>query len=111
MLAFSEGDEWLVPRVFTLEVAHTLYRASGQGRTSRRDIEQALDLYEELPIVAMGDRIASIRSLWEDAVALGIRAYDATYLRLDLDEGVPLATLDVALADSARRLGVPILNA
>jgi len=40
-----------------------------------------------------------------------LTVYDAAYLELALREGVPLATLDGALAAAARAEGVPVLSA
>ena len=40
----------------------------------------------------------------------GLTTYDAAYLALALDEGLPLATLDKELAAAARAEKVPILG-
>jgi predicted nucleic acid-binding protein len=39
-----------------------------------------------------------------------VTVYDAAYLELALREGLPLATLDAALADAARAEGVALLG-
>jgi len=51
-----------------------------------------------------------LRALGEAAVKHGLTGYDAAYLALALDRGLPLATLDKPLAAAARAEEVPILG-
>jgi len=60
-----------------------------------------IEVDESTPSRAMGEILALARE--QD-----LSVYDAAYLELAVREGIPLATLDRALASAAKRCGVPL---
>ena len=98
-----------VPAVWLLEVANGLLMAERRGRSTQADTAEAIEALRGVPIMveepsfdrAFGEvlRLARERRL---------SAYDAAYLELAMREGLPLATLDVRLAEAAHAVGVVV---
>jgi predicted nucleic acid-binding protein len=103
------GSEAATASLWPLEMANGLLTAERRGRIEPAASSEFMRLLLSLPIVI--DPVARRRSL-ESAVELGRRhgltSYDAAYLELAMRLEVPLATLDEALADAARREGVEL---
>ena len=104
------GAEAVVPALWRLELANVLVMAEKRKRLTQAETIRFLSLLGEFPI-----RVASDPSGIEAIVALarthGLTAYDAAYLDLAQRTGLPLATLDEALAAAAARAGVATLSA
>ena len=79
-------DPPVVPSLFLHEMRSLLITAARRGRAT-----------------------AAKSRIWL-AFKHGLTTYDATYLALALEEGLPLATLDKELAAAARAEKVPILG-
>jgi predicted nucleic acid-binding protein len=109
VLESLNGSEATTASLWPLEMANGLLTAERRGRIEPAASSEFMHLLLSLPIVI--DPVARRRSL-ESAVELGRRhgltSYDAAYLELALRLEVPLATLDEALADAARREGVEL---
>ena len=99
----------LVPAMWPLEMANVLLMAERRRRITRAHAIRSMELLRSLPIEvdestpsrAMGEILALARE--QD-----LSVYDAAYLKLAVREGIPLATLDRALATAAKRCGVPL---
>jgi predicted nucleic acid-binding protein len=72
------------------------------------DTLRFLALLRGLPIQVVTGDVFSLPELASLAREFGLSAYDASYLRLAIDNGVPIATLDVRLRDAASRAGVAL---
>lgn len=97
-----------VPAIWTFEVSNVLLVAERRGRISEAQASRFLQLLFQLPITV------DVNSADSNAIlAIGRRhqlsAYDAAYLLLAEQRGVPLATLDQRLAAAAETAGVPLL--
>ena len=101
-------DPPVVPSLFLHEMRSLLIIAARRGRASRDAILRQLDVVERLyrRNAGAGDG----REIAHLAFMHGLTTYDATYLALTLDQGLPLATLDKQLAAAARAEKVPILG-
>ncbi len=106
----------LVPELWVSEVANgllTAMRRLPERVTPARVAEFLLEL-RELPIEIVGDREATMVERRVDlARRFGITAYDACYLELALQSGLPLGTLDgdgrrAGLKQAAVRAGVSL---
>lgn len=101
----------VVPSVWTLEVANVLIQAERRGRKSAETVTRALALLQDLPVTvlpgSLADDLGAVASTARDHK---LTSYDAAYLNLARREGLPLATLDAALAAAAKKLGVVVLT-
>jgi predicted nucleic acid-binding protein len=97
----------VVPVTWGLEVANVLARGEAKAVLTEAQSEAFLEMLAAAPIEA--DDATYSQSL-ADTLHLARRyrlsAYDASYLELALRAGLPLATLDEALAGAARKAGV-----
>ncbi|MEH1863716.1 MAG: type II toxin-antitoxin system VapC family toxin [Nostoc sp.] len=110
ILAMMPDSEAFVPGIWSLEIANTLVVAERRNRMTKKQSEQAIALLQSLLIQV---------DLFTDAKALdatlnlarqeGLAAYDAAYLELALRLQLPLATLDIRLAEAATRCGVGLV--
>jgi predicted nucleic acid-binding protein len=98
----------LVPSLWRIEVANALQMALRRKRIDQRYCDHALGQLEALPIEI--DPETSLH-VWSSGVALadqhGLTLYDAVYLELAIRRELPLATLDNALIEAGRRVGLP----
>lgn len=96
-----------VPALWHLEMGNILSRALRAGRITPDAIDDSWDR-----IRVVGLRVlplaADARHWAQRAADWGLCAYDACYLDAALQQRLPLATRDRQLADTARRIGVPI---
>jgi len=106
--ATAARDPPVVPSLFLHEMRSLLIIAARRERASRDAILRQLDVVERLyrRNAGAGDG----REIAHLAFKHGLTTYDATYLSLTLDQGLPLATLDKQLAAAARAEKVPILG-
>ena len=104
LLDALRDDIAVVPPHWRHEICNVTIAAERRGRTSSAETTELLSWLDLLPIT-----VAVIPSE-DEALALARRHrltfYDALYLALALREGLPLATLDRALAKAARNEGV-----
>jgi predicted nucleic acid-binding protein len=101
--ALAAGEiEGLAPDLVYAEVANALWLHVRSSVLSAADADEKLRLLIELPL-----RIASLRSLAADALALAIKrsltVYEATYIVLAETADAMLVTADQRLARAAAR--------
>jgi predicted nucleic acid-binding protein len=98
----------IVPSLFLHEMRSLFVMAARRGRGSKDHMLQQLDTVEKLygKHAGAGDGLAIARLAFKH----NLTSYDATYLALALDKGLPLATLDKPLAAAAKAEGVTILG-
>lgn len=98
------------PALWSLEIANALLAAQRRKRLTDREAERLFKVLEALPIEFDSAPPAQVASaVFALAKKLGLTAYDAAYLELAKRRSLPLATLDSALAEGARKVGVPVL--
>ena len=99
----------IVPALWPLEVANVLLGAERRRRIGRADSARFLELIGQLPVtVAASTDLQELPGLIALGRERGLSAYDTAYLRLALQEGLPLATRDRGLRTAARAAGVPV---
>lgn len=100
-----------VPVTWGLEVANVLAKAESKDIITEAQSEAFLEMLGGIRIRA--DALTFPRSL-ADVLHLARRyrlsSYDASYLELALRHGLPLATLDTALARAANKAGTRRFN-
>jgi predicted nucleic acid-binding protein len=101
----------VVPDFWAMEVANGILKAARRERIDSATTMAELALLESM--VDASDVASAHRVRRERADDLALRhalsSYDATYLVLALDRGLPLATLDRALIRAAGSEGVAVL--
>ncbi len=99
----------VVPILWNWEVVNGLYMAIKRGRIQEQDLFHFELLLSRLPI-----HIYPIDVDRSFLLALcqreDLTAYDAVYLALAMEKGVPLATLDKKLQKSARNNGIALFE-
>lgn len=112
VLGALEGAEALVPGLWSLEVANVLLVAERRGRISEAAAARFVELLRGLPISIDGeDAGRALGNVLSLARERSLSSYDAAYLDLAMREGLPLATLDQRLRESALRSGVQVFQA
>lgn len=100
----------IVPALWHLELANALLQAERRNRILAADTRVRLELLSDFPIVVDAETPARA---WSETLLLArterLTTYDAAYLELAIRMGLPIASLDGALVNAAKRLGVPIL--
>ncbi len=99
----------VVPPLWRLEVGNGLQMAVRRRRIDRTFRDATLRELAALPIEIDSESDAHC---WSAALSLAdtydLTLYDATYVELAQRRRLPIATLDRALRDAARRLNVPV---
>jgi predicted nucleic acid-binding protein len=105
-----ETQRAVAPSIWLLEVGNALLTARRRERITDDVVDQLLDVLAVLPVEI--DVEPATRTL-PAVVALARRhrltTYDAAYLELAQRRALPLATLDVRLAEACRTAGVAVL--
>ena len=102
----ARGAKAWVPALWHLELANVLLVAKRRGRIDQAGIEKFLGTLALYDITVDSD---TMTNAWAKSLALAesydLSVYDAAYLELALRRGLPLATLDTALAAAMKRAG------
>ena len=118
VLGALENTRALVPSIWFYEVSNAVVTALRAGRTTEPKVKQFVDLLTELPIDVhptpphASTFAGSIRQI---ALREKLSAYDASYVALAAELGLPIATLDGAgkrlgMKQAAQRAGLTLLN-
>jgi predicted nucleic acid-binding protein len=100
-----------VPSVWPLEVVNVLVSAERRKIIGQADSTRFLSLLSQLPIsVEYESPERVMKDLLGLARALKLSSYEAAYLALAMNKGLPLATSDVRLRSAARSANVSILK-
>lgn len=103
------GLQAIVPAMWAYETANALAVGQRRGRLSEAARTRFTTLLAALPIV-QDEREPDVGRLVDAAVRHDVSAYDAAYLMLAQDLGIPLATGDGRLRRAAQRAGVELLG-
>jgi predicted nucleic acid-binding protein len=97
------------PSLLLLEVGNALLQAERRNRLPAALRSELLDAFTSLPIALEPVGAESMLRANDVAGRHALSLYDACYLELALARGLPLATLDRALARAARGEQMPVL--
>jgi predicted nucleic acid-binding protein len=106
------GSRAIVPSLWQLEMANGFVTAERRGILTPADTTEILENFE----IVLGGSIEIrhepmlVRRAIAAARESDLTAYDAAYLELARDHGLPIATLDRRLAASAKKANVPLLQ-
>jgi predicted nucleic acid-binding protein len=104
--------EACVPSIWSLEVVNALLTAERKKLIRQADSVRFLSLLSQLPISVENENLENaMKELLGLARAHRLSSYDAAYLDLAMRKGLPLATLDNKLRQSASSAHVPLWTA
>jgi len=110
ILTSLERDRALVPEIWHLEVANVLIQCERKKRLTEAQTTAFLQRLKHFPIETRAfTRDEHFSGVVPLARREGLTSYDASYLQLALQQGVPLAARDEDLKAAAMRVGVPLL--
>jgi len=101
-----------MPALWQLEITNVLAAVQRRGVLSAAEVEEGLRYFEGF-VAAQAEIISafpSMREVLRLARELGLTSYDALYVDLARQEGLPLATLDKRLRAAAAKAGVPLFK-
>ena len=108
---FKQGAAAVAPSLWPHEVLNALLVGEKRKRISKELVRSFLDDLAALPIVLQqlptGVVFDRIQRLSREH---GLTAYDAAYLDLALESGLPLATLDEDLARASKKARVRLVQ-
>lgn len=105
--------EWeaIVPSIWPLELTNGLLMAERRKRISGSDVARFLSIIENMPIHIEPQTLTmTIHEILPLARIHRLTTYDASYLGLAMGMGLPIATLDKALRQAARKAKVPLFK-
>lgn len=101
----------LVPAIWPLEVANGLVNAERRGRLQTGEVMRVMTFLFQYDITV---EMEQSRTLMLETIGLARRyrlsTYDASYLHLAIERGLPLATIDQNLHRAALEAGVPLFG-
>ena len=110
----AAGSTAVVPWIWTAETANTLAKAVRRGVLTEEDAEYGLQQLEVLTMsgaqIMVSPNVTSLREAYVVARKHQVSAYDGVCLKLAIDEGLPLATLDNGLRAAALKAGVELVR-
>jgi len=108
VLTSLKENEAIVSSLWHLEVSNAFLAAEKRKRITESKIIHNLHLLESLRIKVQSS--SSMREIYTLARQFGLSSYDASYLDLAMRLGLPLATKDNQLKDSAKKSGIPLYS-
>jgi predicted nucleic acid-binding protein len=102
------ASELIAPFLFPVEVANAALNSVRRKRYAADEAQRVCEAIESLAVGVQAGPELGPAHLLRQARAFGLSAYDALYLDLAMTQRAALATCDLALADAARRIGVPV---
>ena len=109
ILDYLRREGAIVPTLWSFEVTNGLLTALRRNRLDDIGVAHALVVFARLPLHTAVNA-APLGELLGLARGLELSTYDAAYLWLALDQGLPLATRDRRLAEAARDAGVSLVE-
>jgi len=108
---FKRGDTAVVPSFWPHEVLNALVVGEKRKRISRALVRSFLSDLAKLPIALEQVPASAVFGRVQRLIREhSLTAYDAAYLDLALENGLPLATLDDDLLRACRKVGVELLT-
>jgi predicted nucleic acid-binding protein len=107
---FKQGDTAVVPSFWPHEVLNALLVGEKRKRICKGLVRRFFDDLAALPVAleqfSAGVVFHRVQHLSREH---GLTAYDAAYLDLALDSGLPLATLDEDLVRACKKVGARLM--
>lgn len=108
VLRLMNTAEVYVPMIWPYEMASVVLREVNKTNITSLAAADFFLTLRRFNIV-VGNKPVDISSLYEAGKSHRLTGYDAAYVELALELGLPLATADKAMIAAAQRAGVPLL--
>jgi predicted nucleic acid-binding protein len=110
--SLDSGSRAVVPSLWHLEMANGFAVAERRGDLAPSFADRCLDDVEGLlaSVIDESAEVISFRQAHSAARFFKLTAYDAAYLETARREHSPLATLDRALGEAAKKAGIPLFR-
>lgn len=109
ILLRCEQEKVFVPSIWPIEISNALLVGWRRKRLTQEQVETAMRLLSLLDIqISTSHSIQHARRIIQLAQQWELSTYDASYLDLALQEGIPLATADEKLAVAAKKSSIPL---
>jgi predicted nucleic acid-binding protein len=108
-LEILRSGQAIVPPLWVVEMSNVLLMAERRKRIDSADVELAMELLSQLPIVIEAQETGTMPSIHQLARQHRLSAYDACYLELARRHRLPLASLDRDLRSAAKSAKVRLL--
>lgn len=105
----TAADSAVAPSLIWHELRNILLMAARRGRLTQEEVVPSLLRLRRLPIETVDVSASGDAALIGLASTYGLTAYDAAYLALAEDRGLPLATSDKALRRACNAHGVTLI--
>ena len=102
----------IAPEIWPLDVSNSLLTSVKRNRLAKAEANHFFYLVSALPveISAAGTSLERYAKVFELAGEYRLSSYDAAYLALAMDRGLPLATLDRDLIAAAEAAGTSLFG-
>jgi predicted nucleic acid-binding protein len=104
----SSAVDTVAPRLWAYEIRNSVLMGLRRGRMSIPDSAQFLVSLNEMNVRL--SEPASYDNVFSLAQEHGLTVYDAAYLDLAIQEGLPLASLDGQLVRAAQKVGIQLFQ-
>jgi|SRR5277367_2761070 predicted nucleic acid-binding protein len=109
-LPLSGADRIIVPAHWPVEISNTFLQALRRKRVISSQVERFWDQLARLPFAVESPLSASqAKNVLRVSEKHSLTAYDGAYLDVAMRNRIPLATLDAALANAAKKEQVTLL--
>lgn len=107
LVALTSETELIAPLSVHWEIGNAFSSLLKRGRITLEEVLQAIEIYLEIPVRFVEVELTESLELADE---LGLYAYDAYLLRCAAKYRLQLLTLDVRLADAARKKKIQVLE-
>lgn len=105
-VAEALGESCVSIELAVKETGSSLWKRARRGEIGRRQAGQAFSEFVAARPFALADQEGLYAPAFEMAAEFGLPIYDALFLALAKERGLPLVTSDSAQAEAARKLGL-----
>jgi predicted nucleic acid-binding protein len=103
----TTGRGIVAPEILPYEVGNALVVVRKKGRLTEREVLQAFDSAQQIPVTLLPVTIPSAVKL---SMQFGIYACGAYYLQCCIENRLPLLSLDARMYEVAKRLRIQIVE-
>lgn len=105
----AEEESATSAALFPIEALQAAGKALARGRFTPSVHQHVLRLLSRLPVALAPVRVSPLE-FWDWSRSLGLTTYDAAYLKVAVDLGAPLVTMDRELLQACRKLDHPVIT-